>query len=348
MGIQDNYATKDTFSLIIQYINKSELDSALYFLKKFPMDTLTYSVYSGIEPENRKDLKMNYLVYRYEEALQNLPASFLSSLQVVGYEDENSPVNLHYIEFLYLRNLEKPSKQLALTIIDSSNATLNAVKGEPLRLEFIKANAYETLGEYEKAINTYESLLAFNYYPYQSIRALIRICTMQKQLTKAASFIQLYGKRYPNEPLIERISFRSAEDSIIREIKKAESCNRQRDYIKGMAYLAQHWLFTKQYAKLDEFLDYYFENLNTQLRADETVLYQRGVCYDLKMKRLFIQKRYNEVCEFALLKLTENSVVQIASEKEFKEYVRAIYKEYSGKSPAEFEAFFASNFKKCI
>jgi hypothetical protein len=348
-GIGNPTKNNDTFCIVIKLINESDLDSAFSILRMFPLDTIKHSGYFGFTPKNLLDSRLNYLMFRYEEAKQNLPSEGLQGMIVKSAIDESTMFQkLNLVEQLHTSNLNEKNKEKAKSIIELSDQISKENNIHANRLHFLKAYSYNILGDVELAIEIYQSLIKEGYYEMISLKAIIGIYLNKKDTASAGKFMDIFKSRFPDEPLITSVDYKSSEKDILELKGKCEQRNRQRDLIILNTILARHLLYTKQIGRLEKMVSSYEDSFKLITATDFYVKFERGVFFDIKMRLLFLNGKFKELCEFALTELRDNPVISISSENEFKVYIQSLYQEYNLNSPEDFEKFFNLNFQECI
>ncbi|HET8685465.1 MAG TPA: hypothetical protein VFM18_02230, partial [Methanosarcina sp.] len=314
-GFEGSTDAVDTFVVVMNLINRSKFDEALNLLQQYSLDTLWHSGFFGLRPRNSLDTKLHYLVYRYEEALQNLPFEALDGLLVMGAHD--SSVNfrmLNEIELLYISNMYRTAELDAQGIVKACNKLIKKIGKKSFRLEFIKASALMTLKRYDEAIEIYKSLVTADYYPFQSLKSIAEAYVLKGDTSNAKSYRAVFHKMFPTQSLLIDININSSEGEIIDVIKSFVLHNRQRERILAKTILARHLLLAGETDKLDSVITSYLKGFKELTTNDPVLKYEAGVYFDLKMRLLFKLKKYDQICEFALLELRDNPVVQINSE----------------------------------
>jgi hypothetical protein len=348
LGVQLEGNGLDSFSSIVSSINHSDYKIAKKLLENYSYDTVRHSGFWGINSKSLLNPKFSYLFFRYENALANLPQEE-QQLMIVGsaIHEPSLIYEVQSIEYAYVANLNNQDSTAAHDIVMRANKLIVRGKKRIRRIEYLLANAYLDIGNVDSALSIFDILIDEDYYSLPSYKRVIDFLSKTKDSVKMKRYKTDFYNKFPNEPLITEINYKSSTETILLTLQKCTTSNYQRDVIRARTILARHYLVVGQYAAVDSMVDAFFRNFDEMTANDFLIGYQKGVFFDLRMRRLYLQKKFTDMCGFALLSLRENPVVKINNSEDFRQYVKALYIEYTQKESSEFERFFSLNFQDC-
>src|SRR4029078_10972547 len=105
-------------------------------------------------------------------------------------------------------------------------------------------------------------------------------------------------EKFPPECKLQSIKIlltTMSEDSLVKLCAPCMKSVFQKDSIFSKLYLAKFYLDKKRFDKVDSLTNDFNNNYDVFV-FDSTLLFERGLYSDLKIRSLFLQRRYNEIC----------------------------------------------------
>lgn len=345
-GVPD---TSDNASKIIYYINYSRYkDAGKLLIANYPYDTVRHSGFWGLRCENILDEKCSYLFFRYENFLDNLPQEQQELMIVASVIGKKGDVihDLEELEDQYVMNLNNRDSSRARNIVSYARKLMTTSRKRQRRVEFILANSLFDIGDINGGLVLFSKLIEENYYALPAYKRIINMFSKSSDSARIVDYKKRFKKQFPYEPLIQDLVNDTPQD-IIEAIHTFSKNNNQRDLVLGRTILARHYLDNKDYLQVDSMIENYFRNFREFTADDDLVKYQQGVFFDLKMRRYYIDNKFDSLCGYALIELRENPVIEITNEYQFKNYIKFLYKKYTDKNLRGFEEFFNQRFTDC-
>lgn len=349
LGIEIIGDSSSIASEIITSLNCSRYEEAVRLLMlNYSGDTVHHSGFWGLQSASKLDNICSYLFFRYENFLNNLPQEQQERMIASSLIHE-SPIinNLQELEYLYVKNLNDHDSLSATHIVLQARRLIDGSKKRLRRVEFLLANSLFDMGDIDGGLILFNKLIQENYYALPSFKKILGTLSNASDSVKLEHYMHKFKDRFPDGCLIQQISYKSSTKDILTAIQILNSKNNQRDLILARTMLARHYLHNKNYQAVDSIIDTYFRNFAELTADDFLVKYQRGVFFDLRMRRYYIKKEFDSICDYALISLRDNPVIEIKSEEQFKNYIRFLYKSYTNKQLDKFENFFNSHFEDC-
>ncbi len=341
--------TSDNASKIIYYLNCSRYKDAYRLLiSNYSYDTVRHSGFWGLECKNVLDEVCSYLFFRYENFLDNLPKEQQERMiaRSVIHDNGNIIYNIEELENLYVNNSNDQDSSKAINIVSYAKKIMTISKKRLRRVEFILANSLFDIGDINGGLLLFKKLIEENYYALPAYKRIINMLNKSSDSTGVVDYIVEFRKRFPDEPLTNNLTNSSTQD-IMEAMHTFSIHNNQRELILARTILARHYLNNEDYLQVDSMIETYFKDFKEFTANDILVKYQRGFFFDLKMRRYYIENKFDSICGYALLELRENPVVEINNEYQFKNYIKLLYKKYTDKDLKGFEEFFNQRFMDC-
>lgn len=349
-GVDTKIDTSSFLEMSMYYLMRSEYRKCITLIKsRYRVDTMRHSGFYGFEisPSERQDQILKYILFRYENFLDNLPMEAQSILLVSSAFSQNTELyKLQEIEEKYVKNNKDKSNEAARELINEV-AKIKEQFSDSKRLDFILAKEYLIIGEQQKALSIYDKLIDNDYYSLVCLRNVIDYLSDKENSVLRGKYMSVLKQRFPDQCNIKDISLSLSMDSIYKICHQCIKSDFQKDSITAKLALSQYFLYTKNYKSLDSANDAYFKQY-TELNLDSFVLYEHGMYLDLKMRSFFLQKKYIELCKYAHEELDYNLILSINNDEDFKNYIKLLYEKYISKDLSEFSYFFKSNFSSCV
>lgn len=357
-GSSDHSDSNNTLEMAVYYLNKSMYKSALGVLENrfLPeIDTVNTGGFYGFnvsyhfsdDQYEKYNNCVQYCFFRLNDYAEN----------VVGNELENEILGLaKFDDQLYiLQSIEDSyvsiKNNINISDADSLITKIKKVKKkipDAKRLDFILANEYLIVNDSDNALKIFDGLIREDYYALSSLRNVIKYLSINGSplLNK---YVSIFNDKFPHECnliAVDRL-LKSAPENLISSIcNKCIQSTFQRDSVYVKAMIAKYFMNLKKLNKVDSIATEYLSDIHNKT-FDSTVLYEKGIYCDLKMRVLFLQGKYNELCKFAKHDLALNPLIAIDNEQELKFYIQNLYIEYISIDLKGFLTFFEKNFKDC-
>ncbi|WP_152267312.1 hypothetical protein [Agriterribacter humi] len=350
LGIEITGDSSNIVSKIIASLNCSQYEVAGKLLvSNYSCDTVYHSGFWGLQNTNQLDNIGSYLFFRYESFLNNLPQE-QQELMIVGSLIHKPQIlnAIQELEYSYVKNSNNHDSLSATHIIHQAKKLMNGSQKRIRRIEFILANSLFDVGDINGGLIVFKKLIEENYYALPSFKRIINTLRNAADSAQLEQYIDQFKNRFPDEYLVQQINHNNSSTAdIVAATHEFAVKNNQRDFILAKTILARHYLNNKNYLEADSIINEYFKNFKEFTANDFLVKYERGVFFDLQMRRFYMQNKFDRLCEYALISLRENPVIEIKNEKDFKNYIKFLYKKYTNKNSDGFDDFFNSHFEDC-
>ena len=350
-GINDKIDSSNVLELAIDYLDRSMYKSALELLNsKYTLDTINVGGFYGFKIASNYEISNyeKYILFRLNDYVGNLSENELSiQLLDAAMKSDNELYVLQSVEDEYLQNRNQRDTAIAKKIIDELK-DLTIKFPDSRRVKFLLANEYLTINNIEDALRLFDNLIDDNYYALTSLRTIIQYLSFNKSHF-LKEYLQIFKKKFPNECNLTSIKMSLqaiSTDSLDILCRPCIKSDFQNDSIFSKLYLAKLYLDKRQFSKVDSISNEFHRNYHFFV-FDSTLLFERGLYSDIKMRSLFLQQKFNKICEFIKTDLGYNLVIQIDNKKEFKLYIQRLYSDYISSDMNAFNSFFEKNFNSC-
>jgi hypothetical protein len=351
LGLQNDTLSRssDSATLAIASLNNSDISGVLKIISKANIDTFTYNQYKGIKPVSDRNNTVNYLVFRYLDYINDLNKSTLIPILVsrrpYSPRDQCMEDIVHRCESYYLFYFTYTSQKERRACIDSLELMLQHYPAA-LRIKYLLADLRFTEKQFDEAVPIFRELVKGKYYGYNSLRKITEYYWRYSRKDSFNSCVRQIQGLYPKYCIPELIDSFAATKNIsgaTSEFSRCLSNGNQKDSIKATVYLCRCYLNACNFDKVDSFYAQ-FDKTNGYI-LDTLRIWATGEFYDMKLRNLFIQKRYKKFLAFAMQNVGANEKIGVDNSNEFYKLVRQYFIEYfPGRSESEFEMFFRKEF----
>jgi hypothetical protein len=326
--------------LALDYLNRSEYKKCLEILKKQgQFDTIRYAGFRGINFTERVSQEMQYVMFRFNNFLDNLlgnsQARILPNSRAIDSPKFNSLMDIEYSYLLMDSSLYTP-------FIQKIQAIVLADRESP-RIQYLLGNVELSYGDSNKGYSILRNLINVNYYKLPAMKLLLsssKVKTDQKLIILAE-----LRHDFPNECDI------SWSEGVILKTRclHCEVCKQsifQKDSILVKLVKAKILLQENKYSELDLALNSYFKS-DSIYDPNPMLLFERGEYLDLRLRSLFLQKKYSEFCDFIHNNIGVNSKLKFETQNEISDYIKKLVIDYFSQ-PYNFPQFVEKNFNNCF
>lgn len=348
-GNSEQYDSTQILEKIVFYINKSEYREAFKLLKEtFTLDSLNVGGFVGIQIHSSGYVRdyQGYIIYRYNDFLKNIAERILQvELLRSVFNEDSSLYNLQSLEDDYSRSLTSNDTSDFRNNINNLKVAKNKYPNS-LRLDYLLANEYLLIDDSTNALRLFNSLIKKNYYALPSLKIIISYL-----YTRHNSHLNEYEAQYqtlfPDEcNIYELANSFGLNGSLSSLCKKCFSSSFQRDSVYARVFLLRYYLASNHLRRADSMVNVFLRNIDNE-PYENTVKEEEGNFFDVKMRLLFIQHKYPELCEFTKRNLYFNPVINIDNEEQLEAYIKKLYFQYISSDLKNFESFFQQNFGSC-
>jgi hypothetical protein len=334
---------------IVFYLNKSKYREAFELLKSgFVLDSLNRGGFIGVKLHNSDYVKdyESYIVYRYNDFFKNVGERELQiDLLRSFFNEDSSLYSLQTLEYDYSRSLTSKDTNNVRNNINNLKIAKSKFPNS-LRLDYLLANDYFLMDDSTNALKLFNSLIKKNYYALPSLRNIISYL-YSKHNSQLNEYEVQYRKLFPDECNIYELANSGDQyDSLSFLCRKCFSSSFQRDSVFARVFLLRYYLSSNQLQSADSMVNVFLRNIHNE-PYENTIEEEEGNFFDVKMRLLFIQHKYSELCEFTKRNLYFNPVINIDNEEQLKVYIKKLYFLYINNDLKNFESFFQQTFGSC-
>lgn len=346
-GNKDVVDSTVLLEIVLHDLNNSRYKEALKKMSvTYPLDTFYFEGYYGFKIRQIANLSPaeKYVMFRINDYAENIWEDKLIGELFESLLDQNDRLfQLQMVESVYLGSKDSKDDNLKKDAVGQLENLL-LEHPESKRVKYLLASKYLDLFELNKALEIFDQLIQQDYYALVSLKKILRFfLANENPLSK--KYLQIMTNKFPQEcKLIYSTQFLDTigEPALIMMCNQCVQSVFQEDSMFAKILMGKFYLNKRQLNTVDSLYNTYEKNQVISF-FDDNYLLERGLYYDLKLRSLFLQKKYNELVKF-IAGIGANSVINIKNEEQFKTYIKGLYKSYFSQDTTGFKPFFEKSF----
>lgn len=328
------------------YLNSSNVSKA----KEFIPDLNYNESYNGFRyyTYKEKSQKDQYKLFRLNEFVGDIDQNTLSTILGRAYNEAPDTcfellLEAEHSYLTCIRKIERKASPGCLNDFKQQAKPFNRYE----RIRYLTARLDYYNGNYAAALPELSRLLNTHYYEKPVLKVLIdHFFFKQKNVDSLRHYSGIFSRRFPDEcnAGILYLNDASSEISFTENCKRCLASN-QKDSILGRLYYARERLNAKDYRFAESAYKEY-ENSNQAFIQDSLKIWERGQYFEIALKAMFAQKKFEQFLSFLTEKVGMNNNVILNNEADLFNLIRDYYKYYfnSNASDQELRDFFQKHF----